>query len=263
MRLSNVLSKPPASTFSQVENFLGKTKLGRGKQRKVNAGTVGLTYFFFFCDDDVTFTFDGELFCIGITDRLVSIDRVLTCHLYGASVPVWFLVESKEDMLAPAPEVRILKRSERLTGNVQLKHGHHPEYSEWMEKAERAYRDELGAGAIVYLRKILEDVTIRTAVDLGIETKKKGGAPKPFKEILDSVETQRPIIPKEFSEDGYRLFRELSDVVHGDYDEQTGLKKYDALRRLVVGVLDNVKNAQELVGAKAALGWIEGKEGQV
>ena len=107
MRLSNVLSKPPASTFSQVENFLGKTKLGRGKQRKVNAGTVGLTYFCNQCDDDVTFTFDGELFCIGITDRLVSIDCVLTCPLCGASVPVWFLVESKEDMLAPAPEVRI------------------------------------------------------------------------------------------------------------------------------------------------------------
>lgn len=263
MRLSNVLSKPPTSMFSQVENFLGKTKLGRGKQRKIDAGIVGLTYFCKHCDNDVTFASGDELFCIGINDYLVSIDCVLTCPLCGESVPVWFLVESKETMLDSAPEVRILKRSERLTENVQLKQGLYPEYSEWLEKAERAYRDELGAGAIVYLRKILEDITIQTAIALGIETKKESGATKPFKEILGKVEDQSPIIPQEFSENGYRLFGELSDVVHGDYDEQIGLKKYDALHRLVIGVLDKVKNNEEIAAAVAALGWVEGREGKV
>ena len=54
MRLSDVLSKPPVSRFEQVDNFLGKTKLNCGKQRKVNVGIVGLTYFCKHCDD-----FDG------------------------------------------------------------------------------------------------------------------------------------------------------------------------------------------------------------
>lgn len=263
MRLSDVLSKPPVSKFEQVDNFLGKTKLSCGKQRKIDVGIVGLTYFCKHCDDDTTFVSGGELFCIGIKDRLISIDCVLKCPRCKESVPIWFLVESKDNILGSAPEVRVLKRTERLTENVLLRRGQHPMYSEWLEKADRAYSDELGAGAIVYLRKILETVTVQKAVALGIDTKKGNGALKPFKDILDKVEDKQPIIPQEFSENGYKLFGELSDVVHGDYDEQAGLKKYDALRRLVVGVLDNVKNSQEIAGAKTALGWSEGRETQV
>lgn len=263
MRLSDVLSKPPVSRFEQVDNFLGKAKLNRGKQRKVNVGIVGLTYFCKHCDDDVTFVSDNELFCIGINDYRVSIDCVLRCPRCGELVPVWFLVESKENMLGTAPEVRVLKRTERLTENALLRRGEHPKYSEWLEKADRAYRDELGAGSIVYLRKILEAATIQKAESLGIETKKGSGSPKPFKEMLDKVEAADPIIPNEFSENGYKLFGELSDVVHGDYDEQDGLKKYDSLRRLVVGVLDKIKNSREIAGAKTALGWSESREARV
>lgn len=263
MRLSSVLSKPPVSKFVQVDNFLGKTKLGRGKQRKIDVGNVGLSFFCKRCDDDITFVSDAELFCIGINNHRISIDCVLRCPLCGELVPVWFLVESKEDMLGTVPEVRVLKRTERLTENVSLRHGPHPTYSEWLEKADRAYRDELGAGSIVYLRKILEAVTIQKATALGIATKKGNGSSKPFNQILDKVEAADPIIPTEFSENGYKLFMELSDVVHGDYDEQDGLKKYDSLRRLVVGVLDNIKNSREIDGAKTALGWSEGREAQV
>ena len=91
MRLSDVLSKPPVSRFEQVNNFLGKTKLNCGKQRKVNIGIVSLTYFCKHCDDDMTFVSDNELFCIGINDYRVSIDCVLRCPRCGELVPVWFL----------------------------------------------------------------------------------------------------------------------------------------------------------------------------
>jgi len=47
----------------------------------------------------------------------------------------------------------------------------------------------------------------------------------------------------------------LSDVVHSDYDEHLGLKKYDTLRRLVIGVLDNIKINRELLEAIGTLGW--------
>jgi len=74
MRLSDVLSKPPVSRFEQVDSFLGKTKLGRGKQRRLDIGVVGLTYFCKRCDDNLTFSSGSELFCIGINDYLISID---------------------------------------------------------------------------------------------------------------------------------------------------------------------------------------------
>lgn len=255
MRLSDVLSKPLTSEFKQIDGFLSNAKLNCGKQKKIDVGVVALPYFCISCEDDLTFNSNGELFCIGINDRLISIDSVLKCPRCGAFVPVWFLVESKGEAHALAPEVRVLKRTEKLTENVQLSRGQYGDFSELLEKADRAYRDELGAGAIVYLRKILELVTEQTAEAEEIETKKANGSPKPFKEVLESVDKRRRIIPREFSDNGYKLFGELSDVVHSDYDEHLGLKKYDTLRRLVIGVLDNIKINRELLEAIGTLGW--------
>lgn len=62
-------------------------------------------------------------------------------------------------------------------------------------------------------------------------------------------------IPQEFSNDGYKLFGELSNLVHGEFDEQEALTKYPALSRLVIGVLDKQKNREEMDIAKTALGW--------
>ena len=81
------------------------------------------------------------------------------------------------------------------------------------------------------------------------------GNPKNFFELLKSVDERESIIPVEFSQDGYRLYRELSGVVHGNFDEVAGLAKFDPLYRLVVGILDNIKNKREFRCARAALGW--------
>ena len=71
---------------------------------------------------------------------------------------------------------------------------------------------------------------------------------------MDRVCKRKPdFIPQEFSEDGYRLFGELSNVVHGEFDENEGISKYPALFRLVQGILDNRINSEEMVGAKARL----------
>lgn len=263
MQLSDVLSKPLTNQFEQVDSFLGKTRLPCGRQRKISAGKVWLPYYCRHCGGDIVFISGEELFCIGVNDRLISIDCVLRCPRCGELVPVWFLVESKDMMYERSPEVRVLKRMDRLTENVLLSRGAYPQYAEWLEKADRAYRSELGAGAIVYLRKILEDITVKTAEAAGIKTKKQNGKQRPFREILEAVKVSCPIIPEEFAEDGYKLFEELSDVIHGDYDEQLGLKKYDALHRLVVGILDNVKNRQEMRQARETLGWNGNGEVQV
>ncbi len=49
----------------------------------------------------------------------------------------------------------------------------------------------------------------------------------------------------------------MSGVVHGAYDEEAGLKNFEALHRLVIGILENVINHKELLAAITVLGWNE------
>lgn len=255
MRLSDVLSKPIIDKFVQVDGFLDNKRLGVGKQRKITVGKIGLNFFCRNCGDDRTFISGDELFSIGVNDHTISIDCVLKCPRCSSSVQIWFLVESEDDMSLVAPNLRILKRSEKLSESVLFSKDQYGDFSELLEKARRAYRDELGAGSIVYLRKILEQITNQVAEAAHINTKKSNGSGRPFKELLQEVDCARSIIPQEFSANGYRLFKELSDVVHGNSDEQIGLMKYDALCRLVVGIIDNVRNNEELMSAIGLLGW--------
>ena len=256
MRLSEVLSKTPTSRFEQVQGFLNNSKLKCGKQKKISVGPVWLTYYCENCQSDITFISGDELYCNGIHERLISIDCVLKCPRCGTPVPVWFLVESREDIHGVAPEVRILKKSEKLSDMVSLSRGPYEGFSDLLEKANRAYHDQLGAGSIVYLRKIFEIATVQAANAVGIEYKKyEGGNPKNFTDLLQRVDAQCEIIPKEFAANGHKLFKELSNVVHGDFDEELGLKKFDALYRLTVGILENIRNKKELLEAIESLGW--------
>lgn len=254
MRLSEVLSRQPTLVFKQVEDFLGGKPLITGKQRKIHVGEVALNYFCKICNDIRTFRSCEEIYCIGVNEHLVSIDSVLCCHC-GASVQVWYLVDCDGDISGQAPDVRILKRSEKLSSDVLLNKERYGEFSELLEKAQRAHHDRLGAGAMVYLRKIFEKITLQTAMAAGIPCNYENSRKKPFKVLLEEVDKQCSIIPKEFSADGYRLFGELSDIVHGTYDDEIALIKYDSLNRLVVGILDNVKNSNELKFAIGTLGW--------
>lgn len=49
----------------------------------------------------------------------------------------------------------------------------------------------------------------------------------------------------------------MSSVVHGEYDEEAGLNNFEALHRLVIGILENVINHRELLDAIAVLDWDE------
>ena len=254
MRLSNVLSESPNTKFAQVEGFLSKP-LPAGSQRKLSIGQIASNYFCVECSAIRTFWSDENVYCIGVDSRQISIDCVLKCRC-GESVTVWFLVESYEEKIVGlAPNVRILKRREKLSDHVRLAEKKYADYTDLLDKAERAFRDGLGAGSLVYLRKIYEQITEQTANAVGIPCTHSNGKRKPFKQLLEEVDKKRPIIPEEFRKDGYRLFGDLSDVVHGEYDEQIGLSKFEPLHRLIVGILDNVNNSIELQSAVGSLGW--------
>lgn len=255
MRLGSLLSKPSKKEFQEVEHFLLKKRGHMGQQVKLNVGYVMLNYYCKNCDDLRTFTSKGNLSSIFVNKKIISIDCVLACNC-EANVQIWFLLEAENDMCDVSPRVRIIKRSERFSKSVQVNENKYGEYTELLNKATKAYRENLGAGAIVYLRKAFEKITVDTAKMAGIEfIAHKGGNPKNFSDLLKKVDEKCSIIPKEFSADGYRLFKELSNVVHGEYDEELGLKKFEPLKSLVIGVIENVERQKKNRDATVELGW--------
>lgn len=256
MRLSGVLSKEPSKEYCQIDGFLIK-KLKFGKQRKINVGTITLSFYCKECEDILTFSsIDEPLTCVGIDENRISIDAVLKCPRCNAFVPVWFLVESNEKSItAQYPQIRLLKRSYKLFDNVSISSDKYGKYSELLEKANIAYNDELGSGAIIYLRKVYEQIVTETAQIYGINMTTKKGYRRKFGELLEEVDAEASIVPKEFTKNKYKLFDNLSNVIHGEYDEITALKQYPAFYRLVVGILDNIKNNKELLKAIEELEW--------
>ena len=86
------------------------------------------------------------------------------------------------------------------------------------------------------------------------------GKRKTFKDLLTEVDAKCAIVPSEFSNNGYKLFGKLSDVVHGEYDEEIALEKFSAFYRLVTGIIENIKSKEEFRSAQQALGLYEGGE---
>lgn len=255
MRLGDILSKSPKLDFVQVDGFLQNKKGEPGQIVEISVGNIALNYFCKTCDDIRTFQSGNRLSCVFINKQTISIDCVLTCSC-GSTVPVWFLVESKDEITLPVPSVRIMKKSEKLSDKVSISMDSYGIISEFLDKAEIAYRDELGSGALIYLRKAYEAITFQAAKSLGILLTKPNGSSRPFSEILRDIDAKKSIIPTEFSANGYNLFSELSNVIHGtSMNDVDALKKYQPLRRLVIGILENVKNREEFSEAKKALGW--------
>ena len=257
MRLSDLLSKPPATVFSQVDGFLVGKKCNIGQQISLNIGQIALNFFCEDCEDFRTFYSKGTIMCICTGNSIISIDCILTCENYP-SVRAWFLIESDGDISASSPNVRILKRTIKLPKSVEWNNRNYGSCSYLLDKATLAYQAGLGAGALVYLRKVFEIATVQAADALCLEYPKYGGGnPKNFSDLLRRVDEQSSIIPQEFSSERYKLYQELSTVVHGDFNEEDGLIKFQPLYRLVVGVLENIRNKREFQNARVALGWCD------
>jgi hypothetical protein len=255
MRLPEVLSKAPDTSNFQVENFLGSRKLGWGQHKKINAGKIIRNYSCRTCGDIRTYFSGDSLSCLVTGDRTVSIDATLRCSACRASTEAWFLVGCEDDLFSPAPVVHL----ERFTENRRDSAGvvGTEEIDDLFLRARIAFDDHLGAGAMIYLRKSFEMTTLRTAMAIGVATHGAKGKRKNFRDLLQEVDAESQIIPTQFSSNGYRLFSELSGVIHGDSDEAEALSKYKPCRQLVYGIVSNVRNKAEFAQAMDALGWTD------
>lgn len=234
------------------------TGLQNGDFVKIDAGKIALNFYCKNCEDSRTFMSPDRLHALIINENLISIDAFMQCPVCKTEIQVWFLLEVK-DMFTEEPKVKILKRTEKLSKNVsELRENSFGIYTDSLEKAMRASREGFGAGSIVYLRKVFEQVTSEVAKASNISTTyiNSNGEEnrKKFKQLLKEVDKKCSIIPTEFSKNGYKLFGKLSDVVHGEYDEEIALEKFSAFYRLVTGIIENIKNKEEFRSAQRALG---------
>ena len=287
MRLSSVLSKFE-SELCEIESFIDNEKyteeqdpdeekipISRGSILELKVGKVVLYFYNTELEDYVTYSTGPTIHCLVVNEKLISIDCVLddidsdTNHLdFSTSVQAWFLVQVDDNIFSSNPKVRIIKRSFRLPDNIKLLYEiDNKKYEKLLFKAEMAYKEGLGAGAVIYLRTVFEKITEQIALDLNQNIYTSNGYRKTFKKILTTVDKAYDIIPIEFKEKGYDLFGKLSEIAHGNSEEEIALQHYQALRRLVIGVMENVerkkieiRNSSELKEALKKIGLDDGGE---
>ncbi|GGH34522.1 hypothetical protein [Microbacterium album] len=255
MRLSELLSKAPSVISAQVEGFLDDRPLAWGKHKKIKVGKIFHNFHCRGCGDVRTFESGEELYCLGLGAEQISIDATLRCMVCKASVEAWFLVSADENISGRAPEVRVDRYAENLRDRADRIGAVDGPFADLVKRAQLAYECGLGAGAVIYLRKIFEKITWEVADLVGVETKKPNGNPRPFAAVLKEVNDQRMIIPQRFSSDGYHLFSELSGIIHGDSSETEALEKFKPCLQLVLGVVEEVSRDNKVAKAIEDLGW--------
>lgn len=289
MRLSSRLSDRDKN-HGEVESFIdseiytsikedatdGIVYISSGDFIEIKIGTINLPFYSTICQDSNSFISPKKLHCLIINEKMISIDCQLKCTDYdkenskcrqcNPDIQAWFLIEA-DDIFANNPNVHLVKQNFKLPENIRLPVEMDDKYSEWLAKAEIAYKERLGAGAIIYLRSAFEKITQEVGLSAGVTIKNDKDKFLNFREVLQRVDSECSIIPPIYAENGYELFSRLSEIAHGNSDEETALKEYDALKRLVFGVIENVrrknkelKNNAEIKKALIDAGFVSGGE---
>ena len=289
MRLSSRLSDKSKS-HGEIESFIDFEKyttiedevtdevnlISAGDFIEIQIGKINLPFYSTICEDSSSFISPKKLHCLIINEKMISIDCQLKCTDFDNENPkcqkcnpyiqAWFLVEA-DDIFISTPTINVTKQSFKLPEHIKLPLETEDKFTEWLGKADIAYKERLGAGAIIYLRSTFEKITHEVGAKAGVAIYKDNGKAKPFDQVLRAVDAQCSIIPVIYSENGYDLFSKLSEIAHGNSDEDTALKEYESLRRLVKGIIENVKkknedikNNAEIQKALNAIGFTNGGE---
>lgn len=111
----------------------------------------------------------------------------------------------------------------------------------------------------------MEAVTHAAATAYEVPTEGKKGGRKPFAHLLQEVDEEARIIPAQFAGQGYDLFSELSNQIHGEGTEADAIRRFGPCRALIEGILSNIELNGKISDAIQQLGWNEaqGDEGSV
>lgn len=267
MRLSSRLSDK-SKNHGEIESFIDWEKytlspeeetedvqlISAGDFLEIQIGTIMLPFYSTICRDSVSFVSPRKLHCLIINETMISIDCQLQCMDYDKDsltckdcnhcVQAWFLIGA-DDIFAQYPKVYVIKQNFKLPENIKRPIEVEDRFTEWLGKADIAYKERLGAGAVIYLRSAFEQITIDVGKSAGVDIYKSNGKIKPFEQVIEAVDKQCSIVPVVYSDNSYELFRRLSNIAHGNSDEDTALREYEHLRRLVVGVIENIKKKEE------------------
>ena len=267
MRLSSRLSDKNKNN-GEIESFIDWEKytvvedeetenihfIRTGDFIEIQIGTITLPFYSSLCKDTNSFISPKRLHCLIISKSMISIDCHLRCMDYEENnstcmkcnpyVQAWFLV-GINDISEIYPTVNLIKQSFKIPKDIKLPIEMEDKFSEWLGKAEIAYKERLGAGAIIYLRSAFEQITLEVGHKAGVDVYKTNGKSKPFEQVIRAVDKECSIIPVIYSNNGYELFKKLSEIAHGNADEETALREYEALRSLVVGIIENVRKNEE------------------
>src|SRR4051812_10405864 len=159
MRLSDVLSNAPDTSTVQVESFLRTPKVRWGQHERIEVGKVFRNYFCRTCRADRTFESSDVLSCLITGEHTVSIDVGLRCVACDSEMEAWFLIRTEGDLLARSPSVRLERFTENRRDTAGRPGSQAGQIDDLFSRAQIAFEDGLGAGALVYLRKIFEIVT--------------------------------------------------------------------------------------------------------
>lgn len=275
MRLSSRLSDRDKN-HGEVESFIDPDKYTSLKEEatdeivyvssgdfiEIQIGTINLPFYSTICQDTNLFISPKKLHCLIINEKMISIDCQLKCTDFDKEnskcrkcnpyIQAWFLIEA-DDIFANTPNVNLVKQNFKLPENIKLSIEIEDKYSEWLAKAEIAHKERLGAGAIIYLRSVFEKITHEVGLSAGVEIRGKNGKILNFRDVLQRVDSECSIIPSIYAENGYDLFIKLSEIAHGNSDEMTALKEYEPLRRLVIGIIENVRRKNEEIKNNAEI----------
>lgn len=275
MRLSSRLSDRDKN-HGEVESFIDPDRYTSQKEEEtdeivyvssgdfieIQIGTINLPFYSTICEDTNSFISPKKLHCLIINEKMISIDCQLKCTDFDKEnskcrkcnpyIQAWFLIEA-DDIFANTPNVNLVKQNFKLSENIKLSIEIEDKYSEWLAKAEIAHKERLGAGAIIYLRSVFEKITHEVGLNAGVTIQGKDDKFLNFREVLKRVDSECSIIPPIYAENGYDLFIKLSEIAHGNCDEETALNEYESLRRLVIGIIENVRRKNEEIKNNAEI----------
>lgn len=182
MRLSSRLSDKSKNS-GEIESFIDWEKYTTVKEEEteeirfisagdfieIQIGTITLPFYSTACKDSVSFISPKRLHCLIVNNSMISIDCQLRCMDYEEDNPkcrachpyvqAWFLI-GVDDISANSPRVSVVKQSFKLPDKIKLPIETEDKFSEWLGKAEIAYKERLGAGAVIYLRSAFEQITL-------------------------------------------------------------------------------------------------------